>query len=236
MLDMGFEPQIRKIVSQIRPDRQTLMWSATWPKSVEQMANDFLNNYYQVTVGSLEISANKSISQIIECCQDHEKYQLLNKALREHGNGQRTLIFVETKRGCDQLCNSMRHDGYPAKAMHGDKDQHERDQVLREFKEGKTPIMVATDVAARGLDVKEVMVVINFDFPNNVEDYVHRIGRTGRAGKKGTAVTFFTSKAGKNARELSKILADAGQPVPPELAGMQSYGGGGGRGGGRGRY
>ena len=130
----------------------------------------------------------------------------------------------------------MRHDGYPAKAMHGDKDQHERDQVLREFKEGKTPIMVATDVAARGLDVKEVMVVINFDFPNNVEDYVHRIGRTGRAGKKGTAVTFFTSKAGKNARELSKILADAGQPVPPELAGMQSYGGGGGRGGGRGRY
>jgi ATP-dependent RNA helicase DDX5/DBP2 len=102
MLDMGFEPQIRKIVSQIRPDRQTLMWSATWPNEVQQLARDFLTNYYQVTVGSLELSANKDIKQYVEVLEDFSKYTKLQQYLREHNDGGRVLIFVETKKGADQ--------------------------------------------------------------------------------------------------------------------------------------
>ncbi|CAM9795581.1 unnamed protein product, partial [Choristocarpus tenellus] len=237
MLDMGFEPQIRKIVSQIRPDRQTLMWSATWPKEVQALARDFLHNYYQVTVGSLELSANKDIKQYIECIEDFNKYRSLSKYLQEHNNSGRVLIFVETKKGCDALTRSLRQDGWQARCIHGDKSQEERDYVLREFKEGKFLMLVATDVAARGLDVKDIRMVINFDFPNNMEDYIHRIGRCGRAGAKGTAVSFFGSKNSRNARELIKILSDSGNEVPGDLNQMMMMGGGGGgRGGGRSRY
>ncbi|CAN0089362.1 unnamed protein product [Ectocarpus sp. 6 AP-2014] len=233
MLDMGFEPQIRSIVSQIRPDRQTLMWSATWPKEVEGLARDFLRNYYQVTVGSLELSANKDIQQVIEIVEDFGKYRVLAKHLQEHNNAGRVLIFVETKKGCDALTRSLRHEGWPALAIHGDKNQSERDRVLHDFKEGRSLILVATDVAARGLDVKDIRMVINFDFPKEMESYVHRIGRCGRAGHKGTAISFFAGKNSKCARELIRILKQANQKVPSELSGMVMGGGGGG---GYGRY
>jgi ATP-dependent RNA helicase DDX5/DBP2 len=155
MLDMGFEPQIRKIVSQIRPDRQTLMWSATWPKEVKQLAMDFLTNYYQVTVGSLDLTANKDITQYVEVIDDHDKYRRLQANLKElHINDGKVLIFVETKKGADMLTRSLIQDGWPAAAIHGDKSQDERDFVLREFKAGRRKMLVATDVAARGLDVK----------------------------------------------------------------------------------
>jgi ATP-dependent RNA helicase DDX5/DBP2 len=123
MLDMGFEPQIRKIVSQIRPDRQTLMWSATWPKEVQGMARDFLNNQYQVNVGSLEIRANKDITQIIDVMEDYDKRRALLSVLQKNADGSRILIFTETKRGADALCRDMKHDGFRAMAMHGDKSQ-----------------------------------------------------------------------------------------------------------------
>uniref|UniRef100_A0A7S2XX29 RNA helicase n=1 Tax=Fibrocapsa japonica TaxID=94617 RepID=A0A7S2XX29_9STRA len=236
MLDMGFEPQIRKIVSQIRPDRQTLMWSATWPKEVQGLARDFLTNYYQVTVGSLELSANKDVTQIIECLEDFGKYRKLQEHLREGGGHLKTLIFVETKKGCDALTRSLRMDGYHARCIHGDKNQDERDWVLREFREDKIELLVATDVAARGLDVKNIVRVVNFDFPGNMEDYVHRIGRCGRAGAKGTAISFFASKNAKMARELIEILNKNGSHVPQELAQFQGMSYGGGRGGGRSRY
>ncbi|CAN0064657.1 unnamed protein product [Pylaiella littoralis] len=235
MLDMGFEPQIRSIVSQIRPDRQTLMWSATWPKEVEGLARDFLRDYYQVTVGSLELSANKDIEQVIEIVDDFGKYRVLAKHLQDHNNAGRVLIFVETKKGCDALTRSLRHEGWPALAIHGDKNQSERDSVLHDFKAGKSLILVATDVAARGLDVKDIRMVINFDFPNEMESYVHRIGRCGRAGHKGTAITFFAAKNSKCARELIRILKQADQKVPAELSGM-IMGGGGGGGRSYGRY
>lgn len=119
----------------------------------------------------------------------------------------RVLVFVETKRGADALCTSLYRERYPCGAMHGDKSQQERDACLRDFRSGKTPIMIATDVAARGLDVKDVRIVINFDMPNNIEDYVHRIGRTGRAGAKGVAVSFFTDKNSKMTRDLVKVRA-----------------------------
>ncbi|XP_076946181.1 DEAD-box ATP-dependent RNA helicase 20-like isoform X2 [Bidens hawaiensis] len=243
MLDMGFEPQIRKIISQIRPNRQTLYWSATWPKEVESLARQFLCNPYKVIIGSPALKANQSINQIIEVVTDVEKYTRLVKLLKEMMDGNRILIFVETKKGCDQVTRQLRMDGWPALSIHGDKSQDERDWVLAEFKSGRSLIMTATDVAARGLDVKGIKCVINYDFPTSLEDYVHRIGRTGRAGAKGIAVTFFTHSNAKHARELVNILQEAGQAVPVALSSMtRSMGPGGsggsfrsrGRGGGRG--
>ena len=243
----GFEPQIRKIVSQIRPDRQTLLWSATWPKEVQALARDFLQpDSYQVHVGSLELRANISIKQIIEVCNDFDKYPKLIQHLREYNDGSKVLIFVETKKGCDQLTRSLRGERFPARAIHGDKSQQDRDAALAEFKDGSMPILVATDVAARGLDVKDVRVVMNFDMPNTLEDYVHRIGRTGRAGAKGVSISFVTDKVSRYAKDLASLIRDAGQLVPPELdamarsgkggaAGMNRYSGSGG-GGGRGPH
>ncbi|XP_027168933.1 DEAD-box ATP-dependent RNA helicase 30 [Coffea eugenioides] len=220
MLDMGFEPQIRKIVSQIRPDRQTLYWSATWPREVEALARQFLRNPYKVIIGSAELKANQSIRQIIEIVTDVEKYTRLIRLLKEVMDGSRILIFVETKKGCDQVTRQLRMDGWPALSIHGDKSQDERDWVLADFKSGRNPIMIATDVAARGLDVKDIKCVVNYDFPSSLEDYVHRIGRTGRAGATGTAFTFFTHANAKFARDLIKILRDAGQIIPPDLSAM----------------
>ncbi|EOY20827.1 P-loop containing nucleoside triphosphate hydrolases superfamily protein isoform 1 [Theobroma cacao] len=218
MLDMGFEPQIRKIVAQIRPDRQTLYWSATWPREVESLARQFLRNPYKVIIGSPDLKANQSINQVVEVVTELEKYNRLIKLLKEVMDGNRILIFMETKKGCDQVTRQLRMDGWPALSIHGDKNQSERDWVLAEFKSGRSPIMTATDVAARGLDVKDIKCVINYDFPSSLEDYVHRIGRTGRAGAKGTAFTFFTQANAKYARDLIKLLQDAGQVVSPALS------------------
>merc|ERR1711881_388525 len=136
-------------------------------------------------------------------------------------NAGKSIIFSSTKKNCDSLTRDLRMQGFPALAIHGDKKQEERDWVLREFRSGKSPILIATDVAARGLDVKDIKTVINYDMPNNIEDYVHRIGRTGRAGAYGEAYSFFTSENGSMARELIKILQEAGQQVPEELFSMR---------------
>ncbi|KAL6997115.1 Envelope glycoprotein gp160 [Sarracenia purpurea var. burkii] len=220
MLDMGFEPQIRKIVAQIRPDRQTLYWSATWPREVETLARQFLRNPYKVIIGSADLKANQAINQIVEVVTEVEKYNRLIRLLKESMDGSRILVFMETKKGCDHVTRQLRMDGWPALSIHGDKNQAERDWVLAEFKSGRSPIMTATDVAARGLDVKDIKCVINYDFPSSLEDYVHRIGRTGRAGAKGTALTFFTHSNAKFARDLIKILQEAGQIVPPALSAL----------------
>ncbi|KAF8896491.1 P-loop containing nucleoside triphosphate hydrolase protein [Infundibulicybe gibba] len=245
MLDMGFEPQIRKIVGQIRPDRQTLMFSATWPKDVQKLANDFLKDMIQVNIGSMELTANHNIQQIVDVCSDFEKRAKLIKHLDQiSAENAKVLIFVATKRVADDITKYLRQDGWPALAIHGDKEQRERDWVLGEFKAGRSPILIATDVASRGLDVKDVGYVINYDFPNNCEDYIHRIGRTGRAGMKGISYTYFTTDNAKSARELVSILREAKAIVPPQLEEMTMFGGGGGRGrysngggggGGRGR-
>ncbi|EXB93551.1 DEAD-box ATP-dependent RNA helicase 20 [Morus notabilis] len=233
MLDMGFEPQIRKIISQIRPDRQTLYWSATWPREVEALARQFLRNPYKVVIGSPNLKANQSINQVVEVVTDMEKYNRLIKLLKEMVDSGKILIFIETKKACDQVTRQLRMDGWPALSIHGDKNQAERDWVLAEFKSGRSPIMTATDVAARGLDVKDIKCVINYDFPSSLEDYVHRIGRTGRAGARGTALTFFTHANAKFARELIKILQEAGQVVTPALSALvRSAGSSGGGSGG----
>lgn len=232
MLDMGFEPQIRKIIEQIRPDRQVLMWSATWPKEVQALAEEFLKDYIQVNVGSLQLSANHNILQIVDVCQEHEKEQklctLLKEIMQEKEN--KTIVFIETKRRVDEITRRIIRDGYDAVCIHGDKKQSERDYVLKDFRNGRSPILVATDVAARGLDVEDVKFVINFDFPNNSEDYVHRIGRTGRSKRTGTAYTFFTRSNAKQAAELVAVLKEANQTINPKLEDLaDSYRGGGGR-------
>ncbi|XP_050672099.1 ATP-dependent RNA helicase p62 isoform X2 [Leptidea sinapis] len=156
MLDMGFEPQIRKIIDQIRPDRQTLMWSATWPKEVKKLAEDYLGDYMQINIGSMQLSANHNILQIVDICQEHEKENKLNTLLQEIGDGHdagtKIIIFVETKRKVENITRNIRRYGWPAVCMHGDKTQQERDDVLNQFKQGRASILVATDVAARGLE------------------------------------------------------------------------------------
>ncbi len=152
MLDMGFEPQIRKIVAQIRPDRQTLMFSATWPKEVQSLARDFLNNGYQVNIGSPDLAANHNVTQVIEVCSEFEKRgKLVGHLDHISQENAKVLIFTNTKRQADDLTKFLRQDGWPALAIHGDKQQQERDWVLAEFKTGRSPIMVATAVASRGL-------------------------------------------------------------------------------------
>nr|CAD7589996.1 unnamed protein product [Timema genevievae] len=222
MLDMGFEPQIRKIIEQIRPDRQVLMWSATWPKEVQALAEDFLTDYIQINIGSLQLAANHNIVQIVDVCQEHEKEGKLSKLLREVGaeRGNKTIIFVETKKKVDDITKAIRREGWPAISIHGDKSQPERDYVLSEFRSGKSSILVATDVAARGLDVEDVKYVVNFDYPNTSEDYIHRIGRTGRCNLSGTAYAFFTPNNARQAKDLIAVLEEADQKINPKLVEM----------------
>lgn len=219
MLDMGFEPQLRKIFEQIRPDRQVLMWSATWPKEVKSLAEDYLNDYIQINIGSLALSAAHTIQQIIEVCEEFEKEEKLLQLLSDIFSEPdcKTIIFVETKRGVDEINNIVRRGGWRSMGIHGDKSQNDRDYVLNQFRNNKIDILVATDVAARGLDVDDVRFVINYDYPNNSEDYVHRIGRTGRCGRTGTAYTFFTPNNARQAKDLMSVLQEADQPVNPKL-------------------
>jgi len=240
LLDMGFEPQLKAIFSQVRPDRQVLMWSATWPKEVRQLASEFMSSdTIQVSVGSWDTKANHDVCQVIEVMTPYDKNPRLQKVLRTLMTGDskksKILIFTATKRGCNEISRNLVREGYPVTGMHGDKEQLDRDRALEAFKSGKCPIMVATDVASRGIHVDDITHVINFDFPLNIEDYVHRIGRTGRVGKKGTAISFFTKDDSKRAGRLIEVLVEAQQPVPKELKDMEHSGGGyGGYGGGYG--
>ncbi|XP_009768648.1 ATP-dependent RNA helicase-like protein DB10 isoform X2 [Nicotiana tabacum] len=229
MLDMGFEPQIRKIVKEVPVQRQTLMYTATWPKGVRKIAADLLVNSVQVNIGNVdELVANKSITQHIEVVLPMEKQRRVEQILRSKEPGSKIIIFCSTKKMCDQLSRNLTRN-FGAAAIHGDKSQGERDYVLSQFRAGRSPVLVATDVAARGLDIKDIRVVINYDFPTGIEDYVHRIGRTGRAGASGLAYTFFSDQDSKHALDLVKVLEGANQCVPTELRDMASRGGGMGR-------
>mmetsp|Transcript_24137 Transcript_24137/g.68694 ORF Transcript_24137/g.68694 Transcript_24137/m.68694 type:complete len:232 (-) Transcript_24137:122-817(-) len=230
MLDMGFEPQVRKICTQCRPDRQTLMWSATWPKEVQRLARDICREApVHINVGALELRTAHTIRQYVEVIQEGDKRNRLRRLLEKVMDGSKILIFCGSKRDCDTLTREMRLDGWPALCIHGDKKQEERDWVLKEFKDGKNPILVATDVASRGLDVKDIKYVINYDFPSQIEDYVHRVGRTGRAGATGSSYTFFTPDKARHAKDLAGVLQEANQPVPEELQKLAGGGGGFGR-------
>lgn len=182
MLDMGFEPQMRQIVSQIRPDRQTLMWSATWPTDVRMLARDFLgNDYIHLTIGSTELCANHNIKQVIRLCEEQDKGDVLLEIMDDikklDPSEQKTLIFAQTKRLADQLARNLNRRGFNAEAIHGDRKQRQREKILDGFRRNLIDVLVATDVASRGLDVSDIKHVINYDYPNTTEDYVHRIGK-----------------------------------------------------------
>ncbi|CAG9575876.1 unnamed protein product [Danaus chrysippus] len=241
MLDMGFEPQIRKIVEGHNMpktgERQTLMFSATFPKQIQVLAQDFLHNYVFLAVGRVG-STSENITQKVVWVEEQDKRSFLldllnasNLLQRNNEEDQLTLVFVETKKGADQLEDFLYADGYPVTSIHGDRSQREREDALRRFRTGQTPILVATAVAARGLDIPHVRHVINFDLPSDVEEYVHRIGRTGRMGNLGVATSFFNDSNRGLARDLVELLVEAKQDVPNWLtsAAVDGRAGGGGR-------
>ncbi|KAG9530980.1 DEAD-domain-containing protein, partial [Aureobasidium melanogenum] len=242
MLDMGFEPQIRRIVEgeDMPPTtgRQTLMFSATFPRDIQLLARDFLKEYIFLSVGRVG-STSENITQKIEYVEDVDKRSVLLDILHTHGAGL-TLIFVETKRMADSLSDFLINQGFPATSIHGDRTQRERERALEMFRSARCPILVATAVAARGLDIPNVKHVVNYDLPTDIDDYVHRIGRTGRAGNTGVATAFFNRGNRGVVRDLLELLKEANQEVPAFLETVaregSGFGGGrGGRGGGRGR-
>ena len=225
MLDMGFEPQIKKIIKLCPTARQTLMFTATWPDGVRKIADTFLQpDAALVRIGNNgdKLTANKSIKQTVELVTEDQKLDRAIAVLRENlVDGARGIVFCGTKRRCDFIDRKMKAMGLrSAGAIHGDKDQAEREYALDLFRKGKAPLLVATDVAARGLDIPGVTIVLVYDFPLAVEDYVHRIGRTGRAGKEGKAHCFFTEDDAHAARELVQIMEGAEQEVPERLREM----------------
>lgn len=218
MLDMGFEPQIRRIVKSMPSDRQTLMWSATWPREIQHLAEDFMTNYKQVAVDSEKLKANPNIKQLVEFCEPRSKFTSLLKHLQSATNDKsKCLIFVNTKRLADNIMFQLMKHRMKAISLHGDRSQRQRDEAVRHFKQGNCLIMIATDVAARGLDIDDIKLVINYDMPKNIEDYIHRIGRTARHNKEGTAVSLFTDNDANIARKLMQVLKETDQDVPPML-------------------
>lgn len=231
MLDMGFQPQLEEICKYIPKNRQVLLWSATWPKEVEEIAEEYTgNNYIKITIGDgTELTTNIRIKQHVYVCEEIEKTDLLekiyNECLKEEANP-KMIIFTNKKRTCDEIARTLYRNRIGAESLHGDKSQNERDYVINSFRQGKYNVLVATDVAARGLDIKDVKYVVNYDFPNSVEDYVHRIGRTARGNEaKGTAYTLFTRENGGNAKKFIRILKTTNQEVPRELESMTNSSG-----------
>ncbi|KFY51844.1 hypothetical protein V497_08810 [Pseudogymnoascus sp. VKM F-4516 (FW-969)] len=223
MFDMGFEPQVMKIFANIRPNRQTIMFSATMPRIMDALAKKTLNDPVEITVGGRSVVAPE-ITQIVEVREEDDKFIRLLELLGElydKDEDARTLVFVDRQEKADDLLKDLMRKGYPCMSIHGGKDQIDRDSTIDDFKAGVTPIMIATSVAARGLDVKQLKLVVNYDAPNHLEDYVHRAGRTGRAGNTGTAVTFITEDQEQYSVGISKALEQSGQPVPDRLNEMR---------------
>ncbi|CAF3454909.1 ATP-dependent RNA helicase DBP3 [Fusarium graminearum PH-1] len=232
MLDKGFEEDIKMILSSCPPreKRQTLMFTATWPQSVQTLAATFMVSPVKIAIGSggketaggaVELQANARISQSVEVLEPRGKEFRLLEVLKEHQQGSkkndRILVFCLYKKEATRIENFLSRKGIRVGGIHGDLRQEQRTRSLEAFKSGQTPVLVATDVAARGLDIPEVKLVINVTFPLTIEDYVHRIGRTGRAGKTGQAITFFTVEDKSHSGSLVNILRGANQPVPEDL-------------------
>merc|ERR1712223_739427 len=228
MLDQGFERDVRKIIAATHAHHQTCLFSATWPDTVRELAHEFLKNPMKITIGSDDLTAGSTIEQIVEVFDDERQRQWkLVELLKKHqksgpnsnksNNDKRVLIFVLYKKEATRIEQFLQGKGMNVTSIQGDKSQEARQKAVDMFKAGKIPLLVATDVAARGLDIPGVDVVINFSFPLTIEDYVHRIGRTGRAGKEGIAHSLFTQQDYKLAGCLVKVLKDAGQEVPPEM-------------------
>ncbi|KAH8101581.1 DEAD-domain-containing protein [Cristinia sonorae] len=228
MLDKGFENDIRKIIGFTKEgkDRQTLMFSATWPDAVRRLAGTFQRTPVRITVGSDDLTANSRVEQVVEVFDDNRSkdYRLVGhlrnilpkKASQASIDTVRILVFALYKKEADRVEGMLRSKGFSVGGLHGDMNQNARMEALSKFKSGETPLLVATDVAARGLDIPNVAAVINYTFPLTIEDYIHRIGRTGRGGKSGKSITFFTGEAHERslAGELARVLRESGFDSP----------------------
>ncbi|XP_051142874.1 DEAD-box ATP-dependent RNA helicase 20-like [Andrographis paniculata] len=217
MLDMGFEPQIREVMRNLPQKHQTLLFSATMPVEIEELAQEYLTNPVRVRVGKVS-SPTANVSQNLEKVPENEKIDrlldmLVEAAAQSEKCGQPfplTIVFVERKNRCDEVAEALTDQGLKAAALHGGRSQSEREAALRDFRHGPTRILVATDVASRGLDVTGVAHVINLDLPKTMEDYVHRIGRTGRAGSSGQATSFYTDRDVYLVAQIKKAIQDVG--------------------------
>jgi len=209
MLDMGFAPQINAIVKEIPPYRQTLLFSATMPPEVEALARKYLRKPVVVQVGRRSQAAN-TVTHAVYPVPRERKSALLAALLRRE-NMDSVLVFTRTKHGADRVVRHLEHDGIEAAALHADKTQPQRQRALEDFKRGKVRVLVATDIAQRGLDISGISHVINYDVPQQADDYVHRIGRTGRAAKEGDAFTFMSPDEIAMVRTIERVI---GQPIP----------------------
>lgn len=213
MLDMGFEPQIREIIgnTDMPASRRTLMFSATFPDEIQELAQTFLTDYIFLAVGRVG-STTTLITQRVMYVQEEDKMKTLFDVL-PHCDGS-VLVFTATKRQADSVEYYLSQNGFDAITIHGNKSQSEREYALEEFREGRRNVLVATDVAARGLDIPNVLWVIQFDLPSNSDDYVHRIGRTGRRGNVGTAISFVNETNRGICQDLLRLLTENRQEIP----------------------
>ena len=203
MLDMGFTPQIELILKFIPKNHQTLLFSATLPNNILRISEKYLNNPERIAVGSLSTPIEKIKQETFQISQDKKYHELINQLVERNGS---ILVFVKTKHGADKIVKRLKYDGHSADAIHGNLRQSKRDRVINGFRNGKSRILIATDVAARGLDIPLIQHVINYDLPQVPEDYIHRIGRTGRAGKEGSALTFLTPSDRSMWNSISKLV------------------------------
>ena len=217
MFDMGFEPQVMRVIDNCRPDKQTVMFSATFPRLMEGLARRILARPVEVQVGGRSVVSNE-IEQHVEVIEEDNKFLKLLEVLGRYTDQGSCLIFVDKQEHADGLLKDLMNASYTSCAsLHGGIDQYDRDSTITQFKQGKIQILVATSVAARGLDVKQLILVVNYDCPNHYEDYVHRCGRTGRAGKAGYAYTFITPDQDWYSGDIIKALENSDSLVKQEL-------------------
>ncbi|UJF15934.1 DEAD/DEAH box helicase [Jeotgalibaca sp. MA1X17-3] len=213
MLNMGFLEDIEAIISQTPAERQTLLFSATMPPSIKRIGVKFMNDPQHVQIKAAEMTASL-LDQYFVRCKDFEKFDTMTRLL-DVQNPELTIVFGRTKRRVDELAKGLEMRGYRAEGIHGDLTQQKRMSVLRDFKKGELDILVATDVAARGLDITGVTHVYNYDIPQDPESYVHRVGRTGRAGHEGMSVTFVTPNEMDYLRTIEKLIRKEITPLKP---------------------
>ena len=217
MLDMGFQIQLESIVEYLPANRQTLMFSATVPSNIERLSGKYLRDPKRITIGSMTLPVPK-IKQETLHTTNAEKFPQLLKELEEREGT--VLIFVKTRRGADRLSRDLCQKGHAADAIHSDLPQRRRDRVIEAFRNRKNRILVATDIAARGLDIPHLMHVINYDLPQCPEDFIHRIGRTGRAGAEGSALCFISPEDGRKWRAICLLMNPKG--TPPSVSSERS--------------
>jgi ATP-dependent RNA helicase DeaD len=216
MLDMGFTPQIEMILKFVPKDHQTLLFSATLPQNIVRISERYLNKPERISTGSTSVPIAKIKQETLQVFKENKYDELVDQFIARKGS---ILVFVKTKRGADKMVKRLKEEGHSADAIHGDLRQSKRDRVITSFRKGLKRILIATDVAARGLDIPLIQHVINYDLPQVPEDYVHRIGRTARAGTEGSALTFLTPDDRSMWNEISKLIDPNFKPAPRGVRG-----------------